>query len=416
MSTVCMLGHPAPGHINPTLPVIAELVRRGERVHYFATSPFRARVEATGAAFHAYGEHALFERNLGTGGMLGGMAGLMDTTEALLPALLERVRAAAPDVLLVEAHAVWGNLIAQVLGLPTVTLCSMFAISDTLLPPSALLQHLYGRAPREQALEGLIGFSRYCETAKRVRRRFGAAAPDLIDYLGNRQPLNIVLTSRAFQVGGEAFDDRYAFVGPAVSDVTTGALETTAALPDLDACAAAGQPLIYVSMGTMYNDEAALYRVCFDAFGGAAFGGRSCQVIMAVGHRIDAARLPEPPPNVHVREYVPQLAVLRRADLFITHGGINSAHEAMLCGVPMIVLPAAADHFIVAERVGAVGAGVVLDRREATAARLAELSERVLADAGYRARSAAMGASLREAGGAGRAADEILRYVAARSN
>ena len=116
MSKVVMLGHPAPGHINPTLPVIAELVRRGEDVSYYATEPFRAKVEAAGAAFRSYGAHDLFERNLASGGMLGGMAGLIETTEAILPELLASVRAEAPDYLLVEAHAVWGNLIAQILA------------------------------------------------------------------------------------------------------------------------------------------------------------------------------------------------------------------------------------------------------------------------------------------------------------
>jgi MGT family glycosyltransferase len=161
-------------------------------------------------------------------------------------------------------------------------------------------------------------------------------------------------------------------------------------------------------MGTMYNDEAALYRACFEAF-----GGRPYQVVMAVGHRIDRGVLPEPPANVLVREYVPQMDVLRCANLFITHGGINSAHEAMLCGVPMIVLPKAADHFVVAERVAAVGAGLVLHRGEATAARLVELTDRVLADPAYRERSETMGQSLREAGGAARAADEIQRHARA---
>jgi UDP:flavonoid glycosyltransferase YjiC (YdhE family) len=85
----------------------------------------------------------------------------------------------------------------------------------------------------------------------------------------------------------------------------------------------------------------------------------------------------------------------------------------MLCGVPMIVLPKAADHFVVAERVAAVGAGIVLHRAEATAARLVELTDRVVADPAYRERSAAVGQSLREAGGAARAADEIQRHARA---
>lgn len=403
MSKVVMLGHPAPGHINPTLPVIAELVRRGEEVSYYATEPFRAKVEAVGGTFHAYGAHDLFERNLATGGMLGGMAGLIETTEAILPELLASVRAEAPDYLLVEAHAVWGNLLAQILGIPVATICSMFAINENLIAPHELLGHLYGGAPRALAFDGLIGFSRYYDIARRLNQQYDVDVPGIVDYLGNRQALNIVCTSRQFQIGGVTFDESYVFTGPSLSSFVG-----SPSAADSDCEWTSENPLIYVSMGTMYNDEAALYRACFEAFGGKPY-----QVVMAVGHRIDRSVLPDPPANVLVREYVPQMDVLRCANLFVTHGGINSAHEAMLCGVPMIVLPKAADHFVVADRVAAVGAGLVLHRGEATAARLVELTDRVIADPAYRARSAAMGQTLRASGGAVRAADEIQRHARA---
>ena len=366
MATVCVLGHPAAGHVNPHLPLMAELCRRGERVIYFATEPFRARVERTGAEFRSYGDHPLFERNLGAGGMLGGMAGLLETTEQILPALLADVRAARPDYLLIEAHAVWGNLLAQIEHVPAVTLCSMFAMNEALITAAGLLGHLYGAAPPELALEGLLALSAYYERARGLLRRLGAVSPGIIDFLGNRQRLNLVFTAREFQVGGAAFDDSYRFVGPSVD----GRLESA----DFPMGRLAGRAPILISMGTMYNAEAAFYRACFRAFDRWAE-----PVVLAVGHRVDRAQLPEPPANFIVCESVPQVALLEKARLFITHGGINSAHEAMLHGVPMVVLPQRADHYVVAGQVEAVGAGLVLDRSEATPERLADSARRVLA-------------------------------------
>lgn len=397
MATVCMLGHPAPGHINPNLPLMAELCRRGERVVYFATEPFRAQVERTGAEFRPYGDHALFERNLGAGGMLGGMAGLLETTERILPRLVEDFRAARPDYLLVEAHAVWGNLLAQIESVPTATLSSMFAMNDSLISASGLMDHLYGAGPRELALEGLHALGEYFESARRLLRRFGAASPGIIDYLGNRQRLNLVFTSREFQIGGAAFDDSYRFVGPSVAGRQDYA--------DFPWERVAGRSPILISMGTMYNHEAEFYRRSF-----RAFGDWPDPVVLAVGHRVDRSQLPEPPANFIVREYVPQVALLETARLFITHGGINSAHEAMLHGVPMVVLPQRADHYVVAGQVEAVGAGVVLDRSQATVERLADAARRALADPQFRARSARMGETLRAAGGHERAADEIFEF------
>jgi MGT family glycosyltransferase len=392
MTTLCMLGHPAAGHIHPTLPIVAELVRRGDAVHYFATEPFRARIEATGASFASYGDHALFERNLGHAGMLGGMEGLLRTADEILDALLDEVRRIEPELLLVEAHAVWGNLAAQVLGIPAVTLSSMFATSEAALRPAELIAYLYGFAPPQAALDGLLAFGRAFDVARRIDRRHRTRTPGMLDFLGNRQALNIVLTCRALQPRAERLDATYVFTG--------------AALPKAPPRSASKVPRILVSMGTMYNDAPELYRAVFEAFGGNAF-----RVIAAIGSRIDRGLLPRAPRNVEVRESVAQIDVLRECDLFITHGGINSAHEAMLLGVPMLILPHAADHHIVAQQVADAGAALVLERSEATPALLRALARRILMDPSFAARSAAMGDELRAAGGPAYAADCIQRFL-----
>jgi len=392
-----MLGHPAAGHVNPTLPLIAELASRGEEITYFSSDPFRSRIEKTGARFQAYGAQALFERNLARGGMLGGMAGLIKTTETILPGLLDEVRALGPDYLLVEAHAVWGNLAAQVLNLPAVTLSSMLAINERLISSGQLIEHLYGTGPSARVLEGLQGLSAYFESARRLSNRYGIACPGIINYLGNRQPLNIVFTSRDFQVGGEVFDESYKFVGPSLPEKAED--------HGLRISAEKSEPLIFISMGTMYNDNANFYRDCFEAF-----RDWPATVVMAVGHRLDRSTLAEPPRNFIVRDYVSQLAVLSQTSLFITHGGLNSAHEAMFYGVPMLVLPEQADHYVVANQVDAVGAGIVLDRRKAMPALLSKLAKELLSEPRYRQKSAAMGKSLAAAGGSKRAADEICCF------
>lgn len=408
MSRACMIGHSAAGHVNPTLPVIAELRRRGEGVTYFASEPFRAAIESAGAVFRSCGSHDLFERNLGRGGLLGGMAGLIRTTEEILPGLLEAVREERPDYLLIEAHAVWGNLLAQILGLPAATLCSMFAVNERLIGPAELIRNLYGSAPAAAALEGLSALGDYFETARRLGRRYGVRCPGVVDYIGNPQRLNLVFTSREFQPGGAGFDESYEFVGPPVGRNDCSAANGLARSGDGDGFPwdrLGSRPLILIAMGTMYNDAPEFYRACF-----AAFGGELYQVALAVGHRMAPGALGAAPGNFIVREYLPQTALLEHSSLFITHGGINSAHEAMLGGVPMLALPSRADHYIVASQVEAAGAGAVLDRSQATAPRLAELAERVLGDPAYRENSRKMGETLRRAGGPARAADAIFAF------
>lgn len=393
MSTICIIGHPASGHINPTLPVAKELHRRGHRVYYYATEPFRKKIEQTGSCFRSYGPQDLFERSLSRGGLLGGMAGLIETTECILPMLIRAVSLDGPDFLLVEAHAVWGNLLAQILDLPATALCSMFAINDSLISASGLLAHLYGKASREAAFDGLLGLSRYFETARRLRGQYHTSSPGIVNYLGNRQPLNIVFTSREFQIGGAVFDESYQFVG---ASLPSSADEFSVNL-------AGDDPLIYISLGTMYNDQLGFYIDCI-----SAFGNRPFRVVMSVGQRLDPSKLPAPPANFLMLPHVPQLAVLRQSGLFITHGGMNSAHEAMFHGVPMIVLPQAADQYAVAGQVELAGAGVVLDRARVTPEVLAGLAGLVLGDSRFASQSARIGESLRAAGGAARAVEQIL--------
>jgi MGT family glycosyltransferase len=243
----------------------------------------------------------------------------------------------------------------------------------------------------------LLALGVYYVSARRIQRRFGAISPGIIDYLGNRQRLNLVFTAGDFQIGGAAFDDTYKFVGPSIAYQQDHAEFPMERIE--------GRAPILISMGTMYNDEAEFYDQCF-----RAFGDWPDPVVLAVGHRVDRAQLPAPPANFIVREYVPQTALLETARLFITHGGINSAHEAMLRGVPMVVLPQCADHYVVAKQVEAAGAGLVMDRSQASAERLCETARRVLADPQFGLRSFEMGEKLRSAGGHMRAADEVFEF------
>ena len=54
------------------------------------------------------------------------------------------------------------------------------------------------------------------------------------------------------------------------------------------------------------------------------------------------------------------MEVLKIADVFVTHGGMNSVNEALVCGVPMVVIPFVSDQFVNAECVEKLGVGMML--------------------------------------------------------
>lgn len=77
-------------------------------------------------------------------------------------------------------------------------------------------------------------------------------------------------------------------------------------------------------MGTIFNTFMPFYQVVV-----AAFGDRDVTVVLSVGRDFDQAKLGRVPQNIFIHQSVDQLAVLERADLFITHGGMSSVNEVL---------------------------------------------------------------------------------------
>lgn len=394
MPSAIMFSLPAHGHVNPTLPLMAELARRGERIICYATEPFRQKIEAAGARYRAYEEAGAFDPNTALGGPFGLMARSAEAAEQLLPGLLAAVGAERPDYLILDSMCLWGNLVQQITGLPAIASYSSFAMSTKMF---GALRGDNPAPPLGDTLRGLPLLARYLLVRRRIDRRYGTKTPGPAGFFGASQRLNLIYTSRMFQPQEAEFGEQFAFTGPSVAERHDAG--------DFPLAALGGAPLIYISLGTIFNESLAFYRACF-----AAFGGSRHQVVLSVGQTVDLAALGEPPANFIVRRHVPQLEILRRAALFVSHGGMNSASESLLYGVPLLVVPQIGDQFFVAARVRELGAGLNLANAAVTPERLRLLAERILDEPSFARQAEALGASLRAAGGFERAADEVRAF------
>lgn len=189
-------------------------------------------------------------------------------------------------------------------------------------------------------------------------------------------------------VCADTFSDKYAFVGPSIRPAT----ETVEKTHDV---------LIYISMGTVNNDLLPFYRACITAFADSPY-----QVILSTGEQIDRSALGTLPDNITALPHVDQIAVLQKADVFLSHCGMNSASESLYFGVPLVLFPQTNEQGGVAARVAELGAGLKLEKADAASIRTAV--DTVLQTPSYRANAQKIRESFRRCGGAKAAAEKIL--------
>ena len=122
------------GHTNPTLPVVAELVKRGEQIAYYSDDTFARRIEATGAEYRKYVELADLARQIvPASNMHDAPVVMLEATERFLEREFARIEHDAPDYVIHDLLATWGRYAGLILRVPTVESVPTFAFDDTVM-------------------------------------------------------------------------------------------------------------------------------------------------------------------------------------------------------------------------------------------------------------------------------------------
>lgn len=394
MARVLFINAGSEGHINPTIGVVQGLISRGEEVVYFTIEAFRGRMEETGAIVRTLDDQQFIKAFISGGRdyLLERVNGLLLTSDIVIPSVLEQIKGEHFDYLIHDSMFGCGRLLAQILKLPAINSCTSFA--QTKESFDQIIEQFYIEAPAEivKAVD-----DRFQSLTVKIKEQYGVEIHSPYEVFCNPAPLTIVYTTRGFQPYGEAFDQTYKFVGPSISSRLT---------PDyFELSAIKGKDLIYISMGTVFNQAIDFYKLCFETFGKTEY-----TIVMSIGNKVQIYDLGDIPPNFIVKNYVPQMDVLQYAKIFITHGGMNSTHEGLYYGVPLIIIPQSADQPIIAEQVANIGAGIKLQMRGLTATELREAVEHVLTLPSFKQAVATSKDSFRSSGGAHQAVDEIFQW------
>ncbi|TVY11082.1 macrolide family glycosyltransferase [Paenibacillus cremeus] len=394
MARVLFINAGSEGHINPTIGVVQELIARGEEVVYFCMEAFRERIEQTGAVVRTLDGQKFIQAFISGGRnyVLERINGLLLTADIVIPSVLEQIQGEHFDYIIHDSMFGCGRILAQMLKLPAISSCTSFAQSQASF--DAMLEDLFLNVPAEMVQPIYDQFQRLTAS---VKEKYDVEIHSPYEVFCNPAMLTLVYTTREFQPNGEAFDLTYKFVGPSISP--------RFAAESFDLTAIQGKHPIYISLGTVFNQAVDFYKLCFEALGDTEH-----KVVLSIGSRTQVTDLGDVPSNFIVKNYVPQMDVLQHSKLFITHGGMNSTHEGLYYGVPLIVIPQSADQPIIAGQVAKIGAGIRLQMQSLTATQLRDAVDQVLSSSSYNEAVAHIRESLQNSGGYRQAVDEIFEF------
>jgi UDP:flavonoid glycosyltransferase YjiC (YdhE family) len=314
------------GHFQRLWSLIAGLVALDVPVHVFTHASCRTLVEQAGGRFvDLFAGHSLESA---------------DATSLPIPArsvsfagryaeeIRQEVAALDPGLIVHDTFAVIGRVVAGLLRIPRVNVCAGHNAA-----PARLLEEL-ASDPRVRISEG-------CHAAvELLRTRYGIADASPFSYVSGLSPdLNVYCEPPEFLSDEErSVFEPVAFYG----SLPGPAYPRPPAGPAPLEPRAEGRLNVYVSFGTVIwgyyaSDALRLLNSLSETLG----RHREVRALISLGGAAVApaehAALRRE--RVAVLDYVDQWRVLQAADLYVTHHGLNSTHEAIFHGVPMLSCP-----------------------------------------------------------------------------
>ncbi|HLH34000.1 MAG TPA: glycosyltransferase [Alloacidobacterium sp.] len=378
---------PGTGHLNPMTALARSLERRGHSLVLFGIADVEEKVRACGIEFYRIGN---LDYPLGTLLKLDqqlcekkGLSVFRFTVERvknyarmILRDAPAAVRDTGVEFLLVDEADTAGT-VAEFLHIPFVSIaCFPPLLRSDLVPPFVFgwkyNARLYGRL--RNRLGGVL-LSRFAAPVLAVlneqRKAWGLPmlrhAGDMLSPLAQ-----IAQLPAALEFPIPELPPLLHYTGPFVD--TQARKPVPFPWEKLD-----GRPLIYASMGTLQNRLHHVFRIIAEAC-----SGLNAQLVISLGGGIRPDEMGSLPGSPIVIGYAPQLEILNRASLVITHAGLNTTLEALAEGVPLVAIPLGNDQPGVAARIAYRNAGIVLPLKKLATSRLRRAVQSVLENDSYR--------------------------------
>lgn len=339
MKNIMFFCIPAHGHHNPTFAVVKELVNRGNKVRYYSFLEFQEKIENTGAEFIACDRYLpAISEDVSNGEKTMSTTDMtivdLQATASMNSFLEKQVEEFKPDVIISDSVCFWGKLTARKYKIPMVVSTTTFAFNR--------YSSCYMKSSFTEIWDLIKGQKRVKAELKKLEK-FGYHEKSIMPLVQNDNYTDtIVYATERYQPYSETFSKHYAFVGPSL-------------LTDLTPDKKHRRPLVYISLGTVVSNRPDFYAKCVEAL-----KNENVDVIISCGRVVEPESLNGLAENVHAYHNVNQLEVLAKANVFLTHNGMNSTSESLYMGTPMVFFPQTNEQRAVARRAGEMGAGIEL--------------------------------------------------------
>lgn len=409
---------PVSGHINPMTALGRELIQRGHRVTVFQLPDVAAKIIAEGLEYCTIGEsdHPIgsLPESITQLGKLSGLAALRfalqaieKTTNAVCRDAPQAIQARGIEALLVDQTEPAGATVADYLDLPYVTICCAMIINREPTIPPIFTAWPYQTNPlaclRNQF--GYALFDRLTQSVQKViaryRQQWQLKPYQHYDDSFSRLA-QISQQPPAFDFKRKALPQNFYYTGPFRSpspQVIPFPYEKLT-----------GQPLIYASLGTQQNTKAELFNQI-----AAACEDLEVQLVISHGGGMDEASIQQLPGSPLVVPYAPQYELLAKAQLTITHAGLNTVLDSLSHGVPLVAIPITYEQPAIASRLEWLNVGEVIPLNQVSVSKIKSKIEQVLGESVYKENAVKLKSSIHHSGGVKRASDLILQAITARS-
>ena len=395
-----------------------ELQQRGHRVTVIGIEDSGAKAEAAGLGFSAI---APTEYPLGytkeVFAKLGSLTGLsavqftvksiIEGAKIILDHAPEIVKNRGVEALLVDQATCEGGTVAEYCNIPFISVCSAIMLNEEFAVPPCVTNWNYDPSWRGILRNRFgyfaMGFGKrpLLKTINSYRRQWGLQSYLNIDETYS-QLAQICQQPKEFEFPRQELPATFYFTG----SFNNPQSREPAAFPYERLT---DQPLIYASLGTLQNRLLSIFKSMI-----AACKDLDVQLVIALGGGLEPEILAESAAgtNTIVVGYAPQLDLLQKADLTITHAGMNTALESLSNGVPMVAIPITNDQPAVAARIVWTGTGEAIAPNKITVPKLKKTILQVLKNNSYQENALKLQQSIQQAGGQKRAADIIEQAIA----